>query len=65
MRVTIQRPPLMLIRGALSHLLGTQITAEMQRRMPAMACLEVTDVGHAAMLKVKAVIAAMVEFFKQ
>ena len=54
---------LMLIRGALSDLLDTRITAEMQRRVPAMAYLEVADVGHAPMLKDKAVIAAIEAFF--
>jgi len=57
--------PLMLIRGALSDLLDDQITAEMQRRVPAMAYLEVADVGHAPMLKDEAVIAAIEAFFSQ
>ena len=55
----------MLIRGALSDLLDTRITAEMQRRVPAMAYLEVADVGHAPMLKDEAVIAAIEGFFSQ
>ena len=57
--------PLMLIRGALSDLLDERITAEMQRRVPAMAYLEVTDVGHAPMLKDEAVIGAIEAFFNQ
>ena len=59
----LERQPLMLIRGALSDLLNTQITAEMQRRVPTMAYLEVADVGHAPMLKDEAVIAAIEGFF--
>ena len=57
--------PLMLIRGALSDLLDDRITAEMQRRVPTMAYLEVADVGHAPMLKDEAVIAAIEAFFNQ
>ena len=53
----------MLIRGALSDLLDTRITAEMQRRVPGMAYFEVADVGHAPMLKDEAVIAAIEVFF--
>ena len=57
--------PLMLIRGALSDLLDDRITAEMQRRVPAMVYLEVADVGHAPMLKDEAVIGAIEAFFNQ
>jgi len=57
--------PLMLIRGALSDLLDDRITAEMQRRVPAMVYLEVPDVGHAPMLKDEAVIGAIEAFFNQ
>ena len=55
----------MLIRGALSDLLDTRITAEMQRRVPAMVYLEVPDVGHAPMLKDEGVVAAIEAFFNQ
>jgi pimeloyl-ACP methyl ester carboxylesterase len=61
----LAQQPLMLIRGALSDLLDTRITAEMKRRVPAMAYLEVADVGHAPMLKDEAVIAAIEAFFNQ
>ncbi len=61
----LAKQPLMLIRGALSDLLDTRITAEMQRRVPVMTYLEVADVGHAPMLKDAAVIAAIEEFFNQ
>jgi hypothetical protein len=37
----------------------------MKRRVPAMAYLEVADVGHAPMLKDEAVIAAIEAFFTQ
>ncbi len=59
----LAQQPLMLIRGALSDLLDTRITAEMQRRVPGMAYFEVADVGHAPMLKDEAVIAAIEVFF--
>ena len=61
----LAQQPLMLIRGALSDLLDTRITAEMKLRVPAMAYLEVADVGHAPMLKDEAVIAAIEAFFNQ
>ena len=59
----LARQPLMLIRGALSDLLDTQITAEMQRRVPSMSYLEVADVGHAPMLKNDVVVSAIESFF--
>ena len=59
----LAQQPLMLVRGALSDLLDDRITAEMQRRVPSMAYLEVADVGHAPMLKDEAVIAAIEAFF--
>jgi pimeloyl-ACP methyl ester carboxylesterase len=59
----LEQQPLMLIRGALSDLLDTRITAEMQRRVPAMVYLEVPDVGHAPMLKDEGVVAAIEAFF--
>jgi pimeloyl-ACP methyl ester carboxylesterase len=61
----LAQQPLMLISGALSDLLDSRITAEMKRRVPAMAYLEVADVGHAPMLKDEAVIAAIEAFFTQ
>lgn len=59
----LAQQPLMLIRGTLSDLLDTRITAEMKRRVPAMAYLEVADVGHAPMLKNEFVVSAIESFF--
>ncbi len=59
----LAQQPLMLIRGALSDLHDTRITAEMQRRVPEITYLEVADVGHAPMLKDEAVISAIEAFF--
>ena len=61
----LAQQPLMLIRGALSDLLDSRITAEMQRRVPDMAYLEVANVGHAPMLKDEAVISAIEAFFSR
>jgi len=46
----LQSQPLMLIRGAISDLLDTDIKARMIQYVPDLLYLEVADVGHAAML---------------
>ena len=42
--------PLLLVRGALSDLLGADVAAAMRARAPQMAYVEVPNVGHAPML---------------
>ena len=55
----------MLIGGALSDLVDTRITAEMQRSVLAMTYLEFADGGHAPVLKDEAVITATEAFSNQ
>ncbi len=57
--------PLMLVRGAISDLLDQDCVAEMHRRHPAMAFVEVPDVGHAPMLNEVGVAEAVTAFINR
>ena len=46
----LAQKPLLLVRGALSELLGAETAAKMRLAAPAMSFVEVPDVGHAPML---------------
>jgi pimeloyl-ACP methyl ester carboxylesterase len=54
--------PLLLVRGALSDLMEERQTAWMRRAAPAMAYVEVPNVGHAPMLTEPAAFDAIVQF---
>ncbi len=54
--------PLLLVRGALSDILSSPCTAEMQRRHPGMRLVELTNRGHAPLLDEPEGERAIVEF---
>jgi len=54
--------PVLLVRGALSDLLEPRQAAWMRRAAPAMACVEVPNVGHAPMLTEPAALDAILRF---
>ncbi len=56
--------PVLLLRGALSDLVSTQIAAKMRARAPTLEVAEVPDVGHAPLLDEPAAIAALDDFLQ-
>jgi pimeloyl-ACP methyl ester carboxylesterase len=55
--------PMLLVRGAKSDVLSAEIAAEMQRRRPALARVDVPDVGHAPFLAEPAAVEALERFY--